>query len=411
MSKNNNNTNTITNPTTNNSTTNLVPILATKITNPSKPANRLESSVETTMKFYSLIPIQKFKATYNIIIGERSNGKTYATLHEIVSNFISKGKQGAYIRRWKEDYRGKRGSQMFAALETSGAISNLTDGKYDRVHFYSGKWYLATYDYSLDKIIKSETPFCYAFALNDMEHDKSTSYPDVTTIVFDEFLTRQYYLPDEFVLFMNVLSTIIRHRDDVTIYMLGNTVNKFCPYFKEMGLSHVAEMQEGKIDLYTYGDSPLTVAVERCASPNKEGKPSDKYFAFDNPALAMITGGAWEIQLYPHLPLKYSKSEILFIYFINFNDHLLQCEIIYNGDTTFTYIHEKTTPIQSPATDIIFSEEYSPYPNHYRDITRPHSDLTRKIYSYFVTDKVFYQDNEVGEIVRNFIIYCKKTLV
>ena len=54
-----------------------------------------------------------------------------------------------------------------------------------------------------------------------MEHDKSNSYPSINTVIFDEFLTRRFYVPDEFILFMNVLSTIIRLRDNVKIFMLG----------------------------------------------------------------------------------------------------------------------------------------------------------------------------------------------
>src|SRR5699024_5250425 len=126
----------------------------------------------------------------------------------------------------------------------------------------------------------------------DVEHDKSTAYPKVKTIFFDEFLTRQYYLPDEFVTFMNVVSTIVRQRDDVIIFMCGNTVNQYCPYFTEMGLTHVKEMNKGVIEVYKYGESRLKVAVEYADSISKSGKPSDVYFAFDNPNLQMITGGA-----------------------------------------------------------------------------------------------------------------------
>lgn len=363
----------------------------------------------TTQKFYSLKSIDHYNATYNLIIGERSNGKTYATLYKALQSYITNGEQSAYIRRWKEDFRGKRGQQLFAAHETNNTISILTGGKWDRVRFYSGKWYLAKFDYNLAKLFYDETPFMFGFSLNDMEHDKSISYPNVTTIIFDEFLTRQYYLPDEFILFMNVLSTIIRHRDNVKIYMLGNTVNKYCPYFKEMGLSHVADMPEGKIDLYTYGQSSLTVAVERCKSPSSKGKASDKYFAFDNPALAMITGGAWEIDMYPHLPTRYNHDNIVFTYFINFDDNLLQAEIIYVGNSVFTYIHEKTTPIKNPDEDIIFSEEYDPRPNYFRNLTHPTTPIGRKIYDFFRSEKVFYQDNEVGEIVNNYIKLCNTT--
>lgn len=360
----------------------------------------------TKMKFYDLKHILEKGCQYNIIIGERSNGKTYATLEYAIRRWWDKGEQSAYIRRWKEDYRGKRGQQVFSGHENSGIISEITDGTYDRVKYYSGKWYLAYHDEELDKLVTQEEPFCYAFALSDMEHDKSTSYPNITTIIFDEFLTRQYYLPDEFVVFMNTLSTIIRHRDNVKIFMLGNTVNKYCPYFKEMGLRHVPEMEIGKIDIYTYGDSKLKVAVERCKSPNKEGKKSDMYFAFDNPSLSMITGGAWEIAIYPHCPRKYTPRDIIFTFFINFNDELLQCEIVQLEDCCFLFIHRKTTPIQDEDNDIIFSELYDPRPNHFRNIRKGSSDIERKIGQFFRSDKVFYQDNEVGEVVRNYLQYC-----
>jgi hypothetical protein len=188
--------------------------------------------------------------------------------------------------------------------------------------------------------------------------------------------------------------------------MLGNTVNKYCPYFTEMGLGHVTEMQAGKIDVYTYGESKLKVAVEYCKSPSKEGKASDLYFAFDNPSLAMITGGAWEIDLYPHLPRKYKPSDIVFTYFINFNDVLLQCEIVALTDCTFTYIHRKTGDLKNPDKDIIFSEEYDPRPNHFRNIRRPTTNIEKRIAGYFRADKVFYQDNEVGEVVRNYLMHC-----
>lgn len=364
-------------------------------------------NTETDIKFYNLSRILSKKAQYNIIIGERSNGKTYATLEHGLRKWIEEGEQMAYIRRYREDFRGKRGDTLFGNHIHNGVISQLTNGEYDSIKHQAGRWYLGRYDADIHKVVAQEEPFCYGFSLSETEHDKSTSYPNVTTIIFDEFLTRQYYLPNEFVLFMNCISTIIRHRDNVSIFMLGNTVNKYCPYFREMGLAHVADMEMGKIDIYNYGESGLRVAVERCAPANKGGKKSDLYFAFNNPELQMITGGAWEIALYPHLPMKYKPSNILFIYFINFDDNLLQCEIIYIEDCYFTYIHRKSTPIQDEDNDIIFSEEYDPRPNHYRNIRKPTTPTCRKIADFFKQEKVFYQDNEVGEIVRNYLQYCK----
>lgn len=370
----------------------------------------MKSKKETKQTYYSLSEILKLNAVYNMIFGERSNGKTYACLKYGIEDYIKKGRQLAVVRRWGEDFKGKRGQTMFDALVNNNEIFQITDGEWTSVYYFGSRWYLCKYDENNNRIT-SEEPFAYGFSLASMEHDKSTSYPKIGNIVFDEFLTRTAYIPDEFVLFMNVISTIVRHRKDVKIFMLGNTVNKYCPYFKEMGLTHVTNMKQGSIDLYKYGESGLTVAVEYCKTAlDSSGKASDVYFAFNNPKLQMITGGAWELDIYPHCPVKYKPKDIQFTYFINFDGQLLQCEIIATDKNYFTFIHRKTTELQDPDGDLIYSTEYDPRPNWRRKITKPTSNLEKKIALFYATDKIFYQDNEVGEIIRNYLIWCGKAV-
>ena len=330
-------------------------------------------------------------------------------MKKIVNNYAKNGEQGAYLRRYREDFKGKRGATLFDSLIANGEISKATGGKWTTVKFYSDRWYFAKPDESdPGRLVSDSTPFCFGFSLAQMEHDKSTSYPMVTTIVFDEFLSRIGYLPNEFVLFMNVLSTIIRQRNNVKIYMLGNTVNKYCPYFQEMGLKHIEEMEAGKIDIYTYGESQLRVACEYTQNHNIEGRKSDVYFAFDYPSLQMITGGAWELDLYPHLPRDYDVKEVIFKYFIEFNDNMLQCEVIEQSDCCFTYVHRKTGEIRHPESDLVYSVEYDPRPNHIRNIRHNGSDINKKVYKFYREDRVFYQDNDVGEVVRNYLMFCQK---
>lgn len=358
-------------------------------------------------KFYSLKNILSKNAQYNVIFGERSNGKTYAVLKYGIERFSKHGEQIAIVRRWGEDFTGKRGVTMFDALTANREIEKLSGGEWTGVYYYGSKWYMCRYED--DKRVISENPFAYGFSISSMEHDKSTAYPHITTILFDEFLTRTAYLPDEFVLFMNVVSTIVRHRTNVKIFMLGNTVNRYCPYFKEMGLTHIKDMKPGSIDIYQYGDSELKVAVEYTPT-GKSGKASDFYFAFDNPKLAMITGGSWEIDIYPHCPVKYTPGEIMFVYFIEFSGDLLQCEIVRHKDLYFTFIHRKTTPLKDTDNDLIYTTDYSPRPNYRRNITKPMSNMEKKITEHYLKDKVFYSDNEVGEVVRNYLIWCGKDI-
>ena len=366
-------------------------------------------------EYYNLQPILSEGAHYNLIIGERSNGKTYSTLLYALRMYTKKGFQTALLRRMQEDFVGKRGASLFNPLVDNGEIEKATCGEYDSIYYYGGRWFLCKYtqnDKGQFERIVDKTPFMYGFAISQMEHEKGNGYPDVKTIIFDEFITRMSYLRDEFVLFMNTLSTIIRSRDDVKIFMLGNTVNKYCPYFDEMGLRHIKDMKQGEIDVYQLKHSSgktLKVAVEYC-KPFEKGKKSDFYFAFDNQKLEMITSGVWEIDIYPHCPYKYKPKNVLFTYFIEFDRNLLQCEVVQVDDVCFTFIHRKTTPLKNPDNELIFSTKYDARPNWRRKITKPNLDVERKILEFYYTDKIFYQDNEVGEVVRNYLIWCGRKI-
>lgn len=359
------------------------------------------------MKYYSLNKINKKNATYNVIFGERSNGKTYATLKQALENYFNDGSQFAYIRRWSVDVQPKRMNNLFNAIIEDGYLEKLSGGKFTAIFFRTGRFYLCTYNDKGKPIYNEEDIIGYAFSLSENEHNKANSYPRVTNIIFDEFLTNKIYLPDEFMLFMNTVSTIVRQRTNVKIYMLGNTVNKFCPYFKEMGLTNILTMKQGSIDVYTYGETKLKVAVEY-ADSKKKFKKNNFYFAFNNPKLKMITGGAWELNIYPHAPVKWRPKNIMFTYFIDFNDSLYQCEIINKDDNVFTYIHEKTTPIKNPDKDIIYTLDYNPKINYNINILKPLNEYQNKITWFFTHDRVYYQDNNVGDAINNYLKICKR---
>lgn len=357
-------------------------------------------------KFYTLDNILKKKATYNIIIGMRSNGKTYSCLKYAIDEYFKTGGQFAYIRRWREDVIGRRANGVFTALNDDGYIIDASKGKFDGICYYAGRFYFCTYDEKGKPIYNDCDLFGYTFALADNEHNKSISFNRVKTVFFDEFISKRMYLNDEFVLFMNTLSTIIRQRNDVKIFMAGNTINKYAPYFEEMGLTHVPKMEQGTIDLYTYGDSELTVAVEYCAEISR--KNSNKYFAFNNPKLHMITSGKWELDFYPHLFQKYKPENILFIYFIIFNNEIYQAEIIKIDDYYFTYIHIKTSPLKDLENDLIYDvAEFNPKLNHSQSIFKPINKLQQKILWFFVNNRVCYQNNSVGNAISNCLLQMK----
>ena len=370
-------------------------------------------------KFYSIRHLIQLHndAHYYVVYGERSNGKTYSTLDYCLEDYFKNGNEFAYIRRWKEDIKTKNMNKLFAGLIRDNKILKYSKGKWSDVYYYGRAFYLVRYETiekedgmkEIKRII-SDNPFCYVYVLTEEEHEKGFESPNVINIVFDEFIARGHYLPDEFITFTNVLSTIIRQRDNVKIFLLGNTINRYSIYFNEMGLTNVKIQKKGTIDVYNYGESGLKVVVEFSDLPAKK-KRSDVYFAFDNPKLQMITKGTWEIAIYPHLSrdMKYAPKDVKYKYYIEFDDILLESDIVYLKESKllFTFIHLKTTPLSEDNKYIVYSLSPNAKPNYRRNLLKPFSKIEKLIIDMYLKDKVFYQNNEIGDVVRNYVSTCR----
>lgn len=373
----------------------------------------IEHKKKKGQKHFDLMPLlnarEKYGCKYLMAFNGRSDGKTYAVLKYILQNYLEKGEKAFILRRWSEDIKAAESNKVFNSLtwndNEENEIEKMSAGKWDSVYYYRGEFYLQKYIDGKDPE-RDKVPFCYITSLNNTEHDKGGQINGITTIFFDEFIAINTYIPNEWTLFQNTISTIVRNRDNVTIFMMGNTISKYCPYFSEMGLSHVKNQKQGTIDVYRYGEeSGLSVAVfyaERAA--NK--KPSDVYFAFDNPKL-MITSGEWELSIYPHRPTEIRPKDIKFIYFIKFDNELMQCEIVMRGDDSYTYIHRKTTELKNPERDLIYDTDQRPGMNYGRNLLNPANNLQKKIAWFYKANKVFYQDNEVGNIIANYLNWCR----
>lgn len=380
-------------------------------------------------QYYSLKRILKEDADYNVIYGERSNGKTFSVKDLIsfgfhdkeinIDGYLDNGSQGAIIRRYEEDFRKGKGASMWNDIIENPLKGNILEqkskGKWNNIKFYSMAWYLSRWEKGKEVEV-DDRPFCFAFALSSAEHYKSNSYPLIDKILLDEFIASQGYLINEWSLFVSIVSTIIRDRDNVKIFLCGNTINKINPYFTEMGVAFKTKtMKQGDLNVFYYGEkSELKVAVEYTGSSDANKrikKKSDKFFAFDNPRLKMVTQGDWELDIYPHLPYKYKPKDIVYVYFIKYAGDIYQCEIIDidNQMKPFTYIHRKTTPIKDDGYSIIYSEDYSIEPNHKRKLIYALSSIEKKIVWFYQNERVFYQDNEVGNMIDNYIEWCRNS--
>lgn len=367
------------------------------------------------MSYYSYKQIDEIGALYNLIIGQRSNGKTFGALRKVIDAYIDEGLPSAYIRRLDEELKPKN---IKSLLDPHiDYIIERTQGKWNGINYYANAFYLIRYEKlpSGKAIIKAKdkNPILRTYAINTAENVKGADNGAVKYIIFDEFITRRYYLPNEWVHYQNVLSSIIRRRSGITIYMLANTVNKYCPYFKEMGIADVKTQEQGTIAKYRIGDTDKIIAVEYCkAEEDDQTKTVSEYFAFDNPQLKMITSGAWEVASYRHPPDDCGDYKIIFCFFIQYSEELVQGDIfLYKGYPIIVF-HPKTTELKHPEKDIIYQEDiYDGNPLHQCSLAAGITKAHRLIRSLISNNRTFYDSNSTGEFVNNWLKFASRNTI
>lgn len=150
---------------------------------------------------------------FNFVVGARGIGKTYGAKKTVINNFIKKGKQFVYVRRYETE---------LPAAEMRNFFDDIA-GAFPEHEFKAGRGLF----YIDNKVAGWYIPLSKATML------KSIPFPDVSLIIFDEFIIEvgmHRYLPNEVRSFLECYSTISRDRD-VPVLFLSNAITMTNPYF------------------------------------------------------------------------------------------------------------------------------------------------------------------------------------
>lgn len=353
-------------------------------------------------KYWSIQPILKTNADYNLIFGQRSNGKTFGCCGAGLTSYINNGARIAYVRRYAEEITPRNIENLFLPHP----IDELTDGNYNGTVYRSHKFRLVKYDNG-EIVATDDTVFCQTFALNTWERQKGADNGKFDYIIFDEFMTRGNYLPNEFLTFCNVLSTLLRDRAGTKIFMLANTVNRYSPYFAEMGLGEIVDtIKQGEIKSVR-NKSGLKISVEYCAVADSTAQVN-KYFDFNNTRLDMITNGKWEIKNYPHLTERVTKNDILARFYVFFDNKVFCGDLCGLNNDMFIHFHRGDKKEINYDKHFVYSDTPSINPMHSITIYNGNSRVQYYICDLIDSGKCFYTDNEIGEIVRNWLLHQRQ---
>ena len=117
-------------------------------------------------KYYDISSILATKAQYMMLLGQRSNGKSYQAKNTILKNAYDKGRKFVYLRRWKEDIKAKSVTAYFGDMP----INKITKGEWEGIKAWNGEIYFYRTEEGEEVKSKSIGRFC---ALNEAERYKS----------------------------------------------------------------------------------------------------------------------------------------------------------------------------------------------------------------------------------------------
>lgn len=170
--------------------------------------------MDNNIFFNPSVPLS-YNCLLNFILSIRNGGKTYGCLKLCVNSFLKHGDEFIYVRRTDAEMLEVK-DNIFDALINDNVFPNheLTVNGYDL------------------KCDNKQIGYC--IPLSKAYKMKSTAYPKVKYIIYDEFLVEEkntHYLYNEPRKLLSLMETVIRLRDDVRVFLLGNYSSKSNPYF------------------------------------------------------------------------------------------------------------------------------------------------------------------------------------
>lgn len=370
------------------------------------------------MAYYDITETVALGCQFNLIFGERSNGKTTAGLLKIIEDYSAGLGNGVYVRQMDMDIKGQRGANIMTSLMYGGPnkdinlIEEASDGLYDQVKYYSRAWYLGKTNEATGDVVWEKDPYCYAMAISNTKHDKSSTPPRVRNVVFDEFIPIDgNYLVDETALFRQLLSTVIRDVDHVQVFLFANSITWNSPYFDMFGATkRVRQMEQGETVVLTMTQPDTGVemkaALEYCASTG--GKKSDVYFVFADESSAMITNGKFAVPEYPPCPHHFTSANVKCTYWMLLpNGEVIRSRLMRVGRDMFVF-NDAIDPslyeeIKDEKRDMFYSLNFSGKRNHFMSPLQRHPDTrTHYLVDAFASNRMFFSTNEVGEDLMYF---------
>lgn len=356
---------------------------------------------ELQEEFYTLDRLDQEApdAKIRIIAGEKGNGKSYAAKIRALNHWRDTNARFVYLRRFDSDCTATKIERIFSDIKEIEAET----GGYNFIGAYAGSIYAHKLDHTVPVLKRADGVVCgyYGSIQKIIRSYSSIPFPVVDVVLMDEVSsTDGAYLENEAFLFDICLSTILRRNQNATVYIIGNTWDRNCPYYRKYGID-ISTIDQDTIYSFDYQNADNTkvrIALERC-----------KDLAVNNNPLIVtgrdsIISGKWYEEPQPILenPKDYKTA---YTFYVDNETRLYKCQYLVRGMDSVIYVSEY---------------DESDYPENARIITKRVSlnalqtpklyPLTQEeglVFQLIKMGKVMYSDNLTGtefqKIIKRFI--------
>ena len=337
-----------------------------------KEWNKLKMPKDVAYDLFHIPMEYNKRCGYYMLLSKRGVGKTTSVMLLGLILFKLYGVQIQYIRQTDDMLKPKFAQELMSTILSCGYIKTLTEGRWNYAYYYANKWVFANTDADGHIVEKTSLHFCYTLSIDQSFTYKSNyNAPNGNFTVFDEFIGKRY-TQNEFVYYLDILSTIIRKRSGVINFMLSNNIDEFSEYFEEFEIyDQIREMKAGECDI---AETPggTRIYVEKINIHDKNAaRLNAEYFGFKNPRLYAITGaGEWNVALCKHYDLDDEVELIDRTHYIKMGYNLVNIELCRSGKYGYICRIHKATRIHDDSIvytmDIIEDKRYRQGKGHSR---------------------------------------------
>ena len=338
----------------------------------------------------------KNECDYLILLSNRNTGKSFSVKEFVLKDAFENGKEFAYLRRMVTETKDIDINDYFTDIN----VTKLTKGEYDCINVFRKRIYFAKIEN--DRIVNKKK-IGYVFDLFSMEHKKSLMYPNIDKIVYEEFVTDNYYLPNEPDLLQNFISSIFRDKKGFVI-LIGNKISRFNPYYTEWNLKNAPKQKTGTIDTYnikTLNNDEVIIKIW-----NIQPREEQSGMFFGNSA-KNIDGDSYKVEEQNKLNDDINNYNILYKVVVKVQGIKYLMKFLQHKKNTTSlcwYVEPKTTDIQKNTR--VVTDEFN------IDVLTtkgfiPLNDNERYIFSFINNDKICYVNNMIGTEFRqalNFLV-------